>query len=169
MIEIRFLVFVYINPTKYNLIYTLPSHHMNFSKRIIKSPKIYFFDTGLLCFLLRIRNPQDILTHNMRGSIFESFIISEIYKTFTHAGEIPPLYFWRDKTGHEVDLIIEASEKLIPIEIKSGETISSSFLNNLKYYMSLKGNNTSAGSLVYGGNKHYQRERITIKTWFQCS
>ena len=151
------------------IVYLLQPHYANFSKRIIKSPKLYFLDSGLLCYLLRIRQPEDIVTHALKGSIFESFIVSEVYKAFSHIGEIPPLYYWRDRTGHEVDLVIDTGKKLIPVEIKSGETIADSFFNGLRYYMSLKGNISETGVVVYGGDKSYKRDKFVVRTWFQCS
>lgn len=151
------------------IVHLLPPHHANFSKRLVKSPKLYFLDPGLLCYLLRIRSPEDIIAHPMRGAIFENFVVSELYKAFSHRGEIPPLYFWRDRTGHEVDVIIDTGKKLIPVEIKSGETVAESFFDGLKYYLLLDRNVAKAGVLVYGGDKHYRRSGFVVKTWFQCS
>ncbi|MCP4264289.1 MAG: ATP-binding protein [Candidatus Brocadiaceae bacterium] len=150
------------------IIHLLPPHHANFSKRVIKSPKIYFLDTGLLCYLLRIKEPGDIPVHPMKGAIFESFVFSEIYKAFSNSGEIPPLYFWRDRTGHEVDIVIDTGKKLIPVEIKSAETIDSSFFDWLKYYISLGDPVSNAGVLVHGGDLLYKRENFVIRPWFQC-
>jgi len=151
------------------IVYLLPPHYANFSKRIIKSPKLYFLDSGLLCYLLRIREPADVLIHPLKGSIFESFVIAELYKAFSHLGEVPPLYYWRDRTGHEVDIVIDIGKKLIPVEIKSGETIAETFFNGLRYYMSLKGNTSKTGVLVYGGEHSYKRNNFIVRTWFQCS
>lgn len=151
------------------IIQILPPHHENFSKRIIKSPKIYFLDTGLLCYLLRIREPEDIPVHPMKGAIFENFVFSEIYKAFAHRGELPPLYFWRDRTGHEVDIVIDTGKRLVPVEIKSAETIDSSFFDGLRYYISLDVPVSKTGVLVYGGDALYQRENFTVRPWFQCS
>lgn len=151
------------------IVYLLQPHYANFSKRIIKSPKLYFLDSGLLCYLLKIREPGNILVHPMRGQIFESFVISELYKAFSHIGEIPPLYYWRDQTGHEIDVIIDTGKRLIPLEIKSGETIVHSFFDGLKYYLSLKGNVSKTGVLVYAGDNSYKREGFIVRTWFQCS
>ncbi|MCR4320912.1 MAG: ATP-binding protein [Candidatus Brocadiaceae bacterium] len=151
------------------IIQLLPPHHENFSKRIIKSPKIYFLDTGLLCYLLRIREPEDIPVHPMKGAIFENFVFSEIYKAFAHRGEIPPLYFWRDRTGHEVDIVIDTGKRLVPVEIKSAETIDSSFFDGLRYYISLGVPVSKTGVLVHGGDALYQRENFTVRPWFQCS
>lgn len=151
------------------IIQLLPPHHENFSKRIIKSPKIYFLDTGLLCYLLRIREPEDIPVHPMKGAIFENFVFSEIYKAFAHRGELPPLYFWRDRTGHEVDIVIDTGKRLVPVEIKSAETIDSSFFDGLRYYISLGVPVSKTGVLVHGGDALYQRENFTVRPWFQCS
>lgn len=151
------------------IIHLLPPHHANFSKRIIKSPKLYFLDTGLLCYLLKIRGPEDIATHPLKGAIFETFLISEIYKAFAHNGEVPPLYFWRDRTGHEVDVVIDTGKKLIPIEIKSSETIDGSFFDGLRYYISLGSPASKTGVLIHGGDTLYQRESFVVRPWFQCS
>ena len=151
------------------IIHLLPPHHANFSKRIIKSPKLYFLDSGLLCYLLRIREPGDISTHAMKGAIFETFAVSELYKAFAHRGEMPPLYFWRDKTGHEVDVIIDTGKKLIPVEIKSGETISSSSLGGLRYFASLGPPASPTGVLLHGGEARYQRENFMVRPWYQCT
>ena len=151
------------------IIQLLPPHHENFSKRIIKSPKIYFLDTGLLCYLLRIRETEDIPVHPLKGAIFENFVFSEIYKAFAHRGELPPLYFWRDRTGHEVDIVIDTGKRLVPVEIKSAETIDSSFFDGLRYYISLGIPVSKTGVLVHGGDALYQRENFTVRPWFQCS
>ena len=151
------------------IIYLLAPHHANFSKRIIKSPKVYFFDTGLLCYLLGIRKPREIADHAMRGAIFETFAISELYKLFANAGETPPLYFWRDKTGHEVDVVIDAGKTLIPVEIKSSATIDNSFFDGLKYYQSLGASVSRHGILVYGGEDMYTRNDFLIRPWYQIA
>lgn len=151
------------------IIHLLPPHHTNFSKRMIKSPKLYFLDTGLLCYLLRIREPEDIPIHPMKGAIFESFVISETYKAFAHRGEVPPLYFWRDRTGHEVDMVVDTGKKLIPVEIKSSESIDGSFFDGLKYYISLGPPASKTGVLIYGGDTLYKRENFIVRPWFQCS
>lgn len=151
------------------IIHLLPPHHANFSKRIIKSPKLYFLDTGLLCYLLRIREPDDILVHAMKGAIFETFVVSELYKAFAHRGEMPPLYFWRDRTGHEVDIVVDTGKKLVPVEIKSGETIVSSLLDGLRYFVSLGSPASKTGVLIHGGETLYRRENFVVRPWYQCS
>ncbi|MDD2605745.1 MAG: ATP-binding protein, partial [Desulfobacteraceae bacterium] len=102
------------------LLFRLRPHHQNFNKRVIKSPKIYFYDTGLLCWMLGIQGPDQLVTHPLRGAIFETFVVSELVKTRLNRGQRSDLYFFRDSGGHEVDVIAEVGDRLQPIEIKSG-------------------------------------------------
>jgi len=151
------------------IVVLISPHHANFSKRLIKSPKLYFLDSGLLCYLLRIRDSEELKTHALRGAIFESFIVSEIFKSFAHIGEDPPLYFWRDRTGHEIDLIIDTGQKLIPIEIKSSRTIVADFFDGLRYWLLLKGNPQTTGILIYAGDEPSKRENFSVMPWYDCS
>lgn len=104
------------------LIFILSPYFENFSKRIIKTPKLYFVDTGLLCHLLSIRSIDQLKTHPLLGNIFETFIISEGFKRFYNLGESPPLYFWRDQSQNEIDLLIHYGTNSFPIEIKMSQT-----------------------------------------------
>lgn len=149
------------------IIHLLPPHFANFSKRIVKTPKLYFLDTGLLCYLLRLREPGELVTHAMKGAIFETFVLGELYKAFVHQGEAPPLYFWRDQSGHEVDVVIDTGKKLLPIEIKSSETVDGSFFDGLKYYLSLGSPAAEKGVLIHGGDSMYFREQFMVRPWFQ--
>jgi len=135
------------------LIFILPPYHHNFSKRIIKTPKLYFVDTGILCYLLGIRNAKELVGHPLLGSIFETFIIGECFKRISHLGEIPRLYFWRDKAGKEVDLIIDEGIKAFPIEIKLAQTSNPSFASSLYFWLGLKGNNNEHGEIIYTGDR----------------
>ena len=116
------------------VVHLLPPHHRNFSKRVIKSPKLYFLDTGLLCNLLRIQEPEQIALHANRGAIFETFVVAEYFKAFTHRGIRSPLYFWRDRTGHEVDLVIDDGTRLLPVEIKAGLTLRGGLYDGLDWF-----------------------------------
>jgi predicted AAA+ superfamily ATPase len=149
------------------IIHLLPPHFANFSKRIVKTSKLYFLDTGLLCYLLRIREPGEIVSHAIKGHIFETLVLAELYKSFTNRGETPPLYFWRDQSGHEVDVVIDDGGRLIPIEIKSGETIDRSMYDGLKYFISLGSPAAGNGVLVHGGEDLYCRENFLVRPWFQ--
>jgi predicted AAA+ superfamily ATPase len=144
----------------------LRPHHKNFGKRLIKSPKLYFLDTGLLCYLLQIHSPQELLHRSERGAIFESFVISELFKNYMHRGEQPRLYFWRDAAGHELDVVIDRGDALIPIEIKSAQTFSSSFLDNLMYWKKLSGDMEAPAALIYGGEESFRRRGVVVRPWF---
>lgn len=148
------------------LVTLIRPHFRNFSKRLIKSPKLYFLDTGLLCYLLHINDSKSLLTHPYRGAIFEAFIISEIIKAFLNKGVDPPVFFWRDRTGHEVDLLMERGEELLPVEIKSGRTVVADSFKGLKFWLSLRGNPQEKGALVYGGDKGFIRNGINVRPWF---
>ncbi|HJZ10695.1 MAG TPA: ATP-binding protein, partial [Acidobacteriota bacterium] len=139
------------------IIHLLSPHHANFSKRLIKSPKLYFFDTGLLCYLLGIRSAQQIAVHPLKGPIFETFVVAEMYKAFAHRGQTPPLFFWRDKTGHEVDLIIDRGTKLFSVDVKAGETVDASLFSALRYFTTLGYPASATAALIYGGTSVYKR------------
>jgi predicted AAA+ superfamily ATPase len=102
--------------------FRLPALHRTVKKRLIKTPKLYFYDTGLLCYLLGIRRPEQLELHPLRGAIFECWVISEIVKTFLHRGQTPMLSFYRDRQGREVDLIVDRGVDVIAVEVKAGRT-----------------------------------------------
>lgn len=133
------------------LIFILPPYFENFSKRIVKTPKIYFVDTGLLCHLLSIRNIDHLKTHPLLGSIFENFMISECFKRFYNLGETPPLYFWRDQSGNEVDLLIHGGMSGFPIEVKLSQSYHSDFKKGIQTWLALKDNPAETGLVVYCG------------------
>jgi len=145
--------------------FRLPPHYRNFSKRLIKSPKLYFFDTGLLCWLLGIRSNEQLATHALRGSIFENYVIAEAAKLYYSNGDVPPFYFWRDQSGLEIDLIIERADKLQPVEIKSGQTLTADFFKNLNRWMTLAGQQGRDPTLVYGGDEKQERTGVRVLGW----
>lgn len=145
------------------ILFRLQPHFKNFNKRIIKSPKLYFYDTGLLCFLLRIQTPEQLSTHPLRGEIFENWVISEYFKLNFSRGKEPPLYFWRDQHGHEVDLVIDASDHLFPIEIKSSASFSTDWGQNLTWFNKLQNFNESM--VVYGGDESFKFKEMEVKSW----
>jgi predicted AAA+ superfamily ATPase len=132
------------------LIYLLPPHYQNFSKRLIKMPKIYFYDTGLACSLLGIENKQQLENHYLKGGLFENLVIGELLKYRFNYGKQPNLYFWRDKSGHEVDCIYETAGKLLPIEIKASKSLTNDHFKNLIYYKNLS--QQQQGILCYAGD-----------------
>ncbi|MFQ5411594.1 MAG: ATP-binding protein [Phycisphaerae bacterium] len=147
------------------VIHLLRPHHRNFNKRLVKSPKLYFLDTGLLCYLLRIQRAEDLASHAARGAIFETWVVSEALKHFYHRGVEPDIHFWRDAAGHEIDLLIDKGTMQIPIEIKSGQTIASDFFANIDYWRNLARAPGGAACLVYGGDDSYRRRGITVLSW----
>ncbi|HEY5123311.1 MAG TPA: ATP-binding protein, partial [Ignavibacteria bacterium] len=119
------------------IVYFLQPYYKNFNKRIIKSPKLYFYDTGLVCSLLGINSPESYELHFLKGNIFETFVISEFLKNKFNTGSNNELYFWRDSNGNEIDCIISHGLNLKAIEIKSGETIKSEFFKTLYLWNNL--------------------------------
>lgn len=146
------------------VIFLLHPHHKNFSKRLIKTPKLYFYDTAIACQLLSIPSPQDLLSHYLRGGIFESMILSDLLKRRFNAGITPNLYFWRDKSGQEIDCLLEG-KILTPIEIKSGETLSGDLFASLVKWNKLSGNDPANCYLVYGGKEKQIRSQGTALGW----
>lgn len=147
------------------VLFLLQPHFNNYSKRLIKSPKLYFYDTGLACWLLKIGSAEQVNEHYLRGSIIESLIISEFAKKFYNQGKDPSLYFWRDSHGHEVDCILDYGTTLIPIEIKSAKTINQRFFDGLHYWTELAGVDQSQGYVVYAGSESDQRSAGKIIGW----
>jgi len=148
------------------IIALLRPYHKNFGKRLIKSPKLYFLDTGLLCFLLQIRSADELFQHSLRGAIFESFVFSELHKNFMNRGEQSRLFFWRDSAGHEVDIIIDLGGSQIPVEIKSAQTLAPDFLEGLKFWLTLASQPDGPSCLVYGGDRAYKRSGAAVYPWF---
>ncbi len=149
------------------LIFILPPYFENFSKRIVKTPKIYFADTGLLCHLLSIRNIDHLKTHPLLGSIFETFIVSECFKRFYNLGETPPLYFWRDQAKNEIDLLIYNGRYGFPIEIKLSQSFHSDYRKTIEHWLDLEKNPAKNGVVVYCGEHQIQSNApIPCLPWF---
>ncbi len=149
------------------IVFLLHPHHRNFNKRLVKSPKLYFYDTGLACSLLGIREVTQVETHYLRGSLFENLVIADIFKSFTNTGKEPPITFWRDKTGHEIDLLVESGNDLHPVEIKSSQTISPNFFKDLNFYKDVSGMQEKPAMLIYGGDKDQTWHDIQVRSWMQ--
>jgi predicted AAA+ superfamily ATPase len=146
----------------------LRPHHANFRKRLVKSPKLYFLDTGLLCWLLGIRGPQQLAVHPLRGSLFETFVVAELLKYRFNQGERGGLYFWRDSNGLEIDVLVEIGSRLVPIEIKSGQTLNRDFFVGLERWRSLAGDQAGPPVLVYGGTEAREHKGIRVLGWNQA-
>ncbi len=147
------------------IIRLLQPHYRNFNKRLIKSPKMYFYDPGLAVWLLGIREPEQLRLHPMRGALFESLVVSECLKYCYNSGLEPNLYFWRDRTGNEIDVIIDKGNRLIPLEIKSGTTISGDYFRNIFYWRKLSGKPDEKAWLIYGGESGQVRSGIEALSW----
>jgi len=147
------------------IIMPIQPHFDNLNKRLIKTPKIYFLDTGLLSFLLGIRTKGELQFHAQKGAVFESFVFAELIKSFYNFAQIPNIYFWHDVQRHEVDFLIDRGSKVLPIEVKSGATITSDQLKNLNYYYGLAGSKSESPLLIYAGNENYMRNNIQVLSW----
>jgi predicted AAA+ superfamily ATPase len=147
------------------IVYLLKPYHSSFNKRIIKTPKLYFYDTGVACSLLGISNEMQIASHAAKGALFENMIVSEMLKERFNKGDADNLYYWRDKTGNEVDILTDKAGILTVMELKAGETISSDFFKGLEYFSSLKKGKVQK-LLIYGGKQEQKRSNgIIIKPW----
>jgi predicted AAA+ superfamily ATPase len=150
-----------------SIVFLLQPFHKNYNKRLIKSPKLYFYDTGLAARLLGITNSEQLALHPLKGGIFESFVVSEIMKNFYNNARSPRCFFWRDSGGREVDIIIEDGTRAFPIEVKSGKTIASDFFDNLRRWRDMNdaSENDTDGALLYGGDENYTREGFRVISW----
>ena len=147
------------------ILFLLQPHYKNFGKRLIKSPKLYFFDTGLASWLLGINDVKQISIHAMRGPLFESLAISELLKGRFNKGLASNLYFWRDNTGNEMDVIAEQADRLIPIEIKSGQTVTQDYFTGLKKWRTFAGASAGPAFVIYGGNESQKRSGVEVLPW----
>lgn len=144
--------------------FLLPPYHKNFQKRVLKTPKLYFYDTGLACSLLRIAQPAMLVQHPFRGALFENFIVTELLKNRFNRGQRSNLYFWRESSGNEIDVVLDEGLTMKPIEIKSGQTIQSEWMKGIKYWQKLTGQ--TGGLILHGGTDNQQRsEGIHIFSW----
>lgn len=147
------------------VLFLLRPHHENFSKRLIKSPKLYFYDTGLLCWLLGIQNAGQLASHPLRGSIFETFVVSELVKSRLNRGERAAFSFWRDSNGNEIDVVADVGTGMMPIEIKAGQTINWDFFAGLERWTALAGERAVSPALIYGGEENHERRGTRIIGW----
>ena len=151
------------------IVHRLPAWHTNIRKQIVKAPKLHFFDSGMVCYLLGIREPGQLRLHPMRGAIFESWVVSEIYKAWVHSGVQPNLFHYREARGPEIDLLVEQGEELAAVEIKSGATTTADYFKNLKRFSERM---TGAGKthrvrnyVVYGGDDSQRRSDAQVLSW----
>ena len=147
------------------VIFLLQPHHKNFGKRLVKTPKLYFHDTGLAAYLMGIQDAAHLSIHPARGALFENLVISEFLKQRFNQGLPSNLYFWRNNTGDEVDLLIEQGDFLTPVEIKSGQTFNADFVTGLTKWMRYAGSTALPAQLVYGGDNDMTRQAVEVRSW----
>lgn len=151
------------------IIFKLQPYYKNFNKRIIKSPKIFFYDTGLLSYLLGIRKEEELTNHYLKGNIFENFIVSDIIKYDYNRGNLANFYFWQDSNANKVDLIIDNGQDVTAIEIKAGSTIRSELFKNLVSWKKLQDNKKQSEFLFYAGDMNITRKGVKVLNWKDLS
>lgn len=145
--------------------YRLPPHFANFGKRLVKTPKLYFFDVGLAASLLGIESETQMRVHPLRPALFETLVVGEFAKARWNAGRPLNLHFWRDNVGTEVDLVLDNGPRLAGVEIKSGETLADDAVRSLlKWRAYASGRETYLG-LVYGGDRGGQLRDVSVRSW----
>lgn len=149
--------------------FRLQPHHKNYRKRLVKTPKIYFYDVGLAIRLLGIESAQQLDTHPLRGALFENWVILELLKNRFNHGLRNNLSFWRNNTGHEIDVLMDSGGQLMPIEIKSGQTFASDWLEGLRKWLQLAGNEAQQPTVIYGGEDRWNEGEIQILPWRRLS
>lgn len=151
------------------LVFRLPPWHVNLGKRLVKQPKLYFWDTGLCAWLLGVRHPEALVNHAHKGGLFENLVVAETAKAILHAGDVPRLWFYRDSAGVEVDLLVERDGQTLAAEIKAGRTVASDWLKNLhrvRAAWELAGRGALESRLVFGGDGDtHDRSGVTVCGW----
>lgn len=147
------------------IIFLLQPYNENFNKRLIKKPKIYFYDSGLACYLLEIESVEQLSTHYLRGGLFESCMISELLKQRYNVGRRPNVYFWRNTSGEEIDCVFRRGAELYGIEIKAGQTVKSDAFSGLTYWSKISKGNPANNFLIYSGSENYKRNGMNVVSW----
>jgi hypothetical protein len=147
------------------IVFLLRPHFKNFGKRLVKSPKLYFYDPGLAAWLLGIQDPDHLSIHPQRGGLFESLIICELLKKRFNRGLTSNLFFWRNNLGDEIDVIIDHGTDLVPVEMKSGETLNTDYFKGLQKWKKMAAQKKEAAYLVYGGKEHLTTNNISVVPW----
>ena len=147
------------------ILFLLPPYYKNFSKRIVKTPKLYFYDTGLLCYLLKLDNVEQIQLSDFKGALFENMMIAEYVKRMHHCNQLNDIWFWRDVSGNEVDLIIQAGQTQEAVEFKATQTIMPNLFKGLNHYEGISEKTNLNKYLVYGGKESQKRTAATVVSW----
>lgn len=151
------------------IVFRLPSYHRNLNKRLVKAPKLHFYDTGVVCSLLGVTSADVLRSHPLRGPIFETWVVSEILKSRVHRGCRGGLHHFRDTRGREVDLLIEQNGRLTAVEVKAGQTFASDFFAHLHYFRNLAARDPLVQDIravaVYGGDDTHSRSDGELVGW----
>jgi predicted AAA+ superfamily ATPase len=147
------------------IIHRLEPYHVNFGKRLVKTPKLYFYDSGLAACLLGIQNAGQLAIHPQRGPLFETWVVAELLKARYGRALGSNLFFWRDRSGREVDILIEQGATLVPVEIKSGQTVQPDFFQGIEDWRRISGQTNNEAWLVFGGDREQQRGRLHVLPW----
>jgi predicted AAA+ superfamily ATPase len=147
----------------------LPPFHRNFRKRVVKTPKLYFFDTGLVCHLLGIQEPGQLGEHPLRGALFENLVFDELAKSLVNQGEPAQLYFWRTQGGQEVDFVVETGDTVLSVECKSGMTVKTDVVASMEHTIAHWKGTPVRLSVVYGGGRTTRIRDCSIVPWSRIS
>lgn len=150
------------------LVFTLAPWSANIGKRLVKSPKVYFWDVGLACWLLGIKTVDQLQHHPLRGALFENLVVLEVLKALRNQGLRDPLYFFRDSNGLEVDLVLERPEGLVLVEIKASQTVAAPLFKGLRTVSAFLGERVKSQHLVFGGDAPQQRTAVQVLPWQQA-
>jgi predicted AAA+ superfamily ATPase len=145
--------------------YLYKPHHKNFNKRLVKSPKLYFYDTGLACSLLQIQSAEQLQSHYLKGGLFENFVINEMTRYFLNKGIKPQLCFWQNKDKKEIDIILDKGTSLFPFEVKASKTRNHHLLENLSYWNKLNNTPPEHLNLIYGGEEDFKTSAGHFISW----
>ena len=153
------------------IVYLLPQHHVNYGKRLVKAPKLYFYDTGLAAWLAGIRSADELALSSLRGPLFETWALAEAIKVRNNHRLAPTMHYWRDKMGLEVDLLLDAGTNLCPVEFKAGQTVADDWFAPVKRYQALHAERAGDGpglwppTFVYGGEEPRTRSGFVVQPW----
>jgi uncharacterized protein len=151
------------------IVFFLQPYHQNFNKRLVKSPKLYFYDTGLLSFLLGIRTEAGLSDNRLKGNVFENMIVSEYFKKNHHLYLHQDYYFWQDSNAHEIDLLTREQENFSLFEIKATETINSGLFKEMDRFEAISGATHVNKTLIYGGSDNEKRTKYQVLSWKNVS
>ena len=153
------------------IVFTLPQHHVNFGKRLVKSPKLYFYDSGLAAWLAGLRSADELALSSLRGALFETWALGEVLKARSNQRLEPSLHYWRDQAGVEVDLLLDHGALLSPVEFKAGQTVAADWADAVNRYQALAAQRgagqpaIAAAQLVYGGDEPRTRSGVQVTPW----